>query len=82
MILMKNLKYLINEYINFFNKKKLIMDYKQIVDILENQPYYVKNDNQTLILKKPVVVKTFDNNNVSLSILRVNEDRKVYTDTP
>ena len=79
---MKNLKYLINEYINFFNKKKLIMDYKQIVDILENQPYYVKNDNQTLILKKPVVVKTFDNNNISLSILRVNEDRKVYTDTP
>ncbi|KAM3130719.1 hypothetical protein pb186bvf_017133 [Paramecium bursaria] len=46
------------------------MDYKQIVDILENQPYL------------PVVVKTFDNNNVSLSILRVNEDRKVYTDTP
>ena len=58
------------------------MDYKQIVDILENQPYYVKNGNQTLILKKPVVVKTFDNNNISLSILRINEDRKVYTDTP
>ena len=39
---MKNLKYLINEYkFNFFNKKKLIMDYKQIVDILENQPYLV-----------------------------------------
>ena len=41
---MKNIKYLINDLIISLINFVRIMDFKQIVDIMDNQSYYVKDD--------------------------------------
>ncbi|KAM3142971.1 hypothetical protein pb186bvf_005034 [Paramecium bursaria] len=57
------------------------MNLKQIVDILEDQPYYTKTNEQKFIIKQPVVIKSDDDKNLTLETLRANLNPDIWTNT-